>query len=81
MLDTPGVREIGLWDADQGVADTFDEIVELADRCRFRDCHHNSEPGCAVQAAIRAGELDEARLVSYRRLELELAEQPPTPRS
>ena len=76
MLDTPGVREIGLWDADQGVADTFDEIVELADRCRFRDCHHNSEPGCAVQAAIRAGELDEARLVSYRRLELELAEQP-----
>ena len=76
MLDTPGVREIGLWDADEGLADTFAEIVELADCCRFRDCGHDHEPGCAVQAAIRAGDLDEARLHSYRRLGQELAEQP-----
>ncbi len=76
MLDTPGVRELGLWDADEGLADTFAEIVELADRCRFRDCGHDHEPGCAVQAAIRAGDLDEARLLSFRRLGEELAEQP-----
>lgn len=76
MLDTPGVREIGLWDADVGLADTFAEIVELADRCRYRDCGHENEPGCAVQAALRAGELDEARMRSYRRLVEELADQP-----
>ena len=76
MLDTPGVREIGLWAADEGLADTFAEIVELADHCRYRDCGHSNEPGCAVQAAIRAGELDEARMRGYRRLVEELAEQP-----
>jgi ribosome biogenesis GTPase len=76
MLDTPGVREIGLWDADQGLADTFAEILELADRCRYRDCRHENEPGCGVQAAIRAGELDVSRLRSYRRLGEELAGQP-----
>jgi len=76
MLDTPGVREIGLWDADEGLADTFTEILELADRCRYRNCGHGGEPGCAVQAAIRAGDLDEARLRSYQRLGEELAGQP-----
>ena len=76
MLDTPGVREIGLWDADQGLADTFEEILELADRCRYRDCGHSNEPGCAVQTAIRAGDLDESRFLSYRRLGEELAGQP-----
>jgi ribosome biogenesis GTPase len=76
MLDTPGVRELGLWDADQGLADTFTEILDLADRCLYRDCRHQKEPGCAVQAAIRAGELDESRLASYRRLGEELAGQP-----
>ena len=76
MLDTPGVRELGLWDADQGLADTFGEILDLADRCRYRDCRHENEPGCAVQAAIRSGELDGGRLVSYRRLGEELAGQP-----
>jgi ribosome biogenesis GTPase len=76
MLDTPGIREIGLWDADEGVDDTFTEILDLADRCRFRDCGHRNEPGCAVQAAIKAGDLDEARLGSYRKLGEELAGQP-----
>lgn len=76
MLDTPGVREIGLWDVEEGLADTFTDIVELADGCLYRDCHHANEPGCAVRAAIRAGEFDEARLASYRRLQEELAGQP-----
>ena len=76
MLDTPGVRELGLWDADQGLADTFAEVLDLADRCRYRDCRHENEPGCAVRAAIRAGELDESRLVGYHRLLEELAGQP-----
>lgn len=76
LLDTPGMRELGLWDADEGVDDTFAEIVELAAGCRFADCSHRFEPGCAVRAAVSAGRLDGARLKSYRRLAHELAEQP-----
>ena len=76
VLDTPGMRELGVWDADEALDDTFAEIVELARRCRFADCAHDREPGCAVRAAIEAGGLDESRLRSYRRLGQELAEQP-----
>jgi ribosome biogenesis GTPase len=76
MLDTPGVREIGLWDADEGLADTFTEILDLADRCRYRNCGHGNEPGCAVRAAVADGRLDETRLESYRKLGEELAGQP-----
>jgi ribosome biogenesis GTPase len=76
MLDTPGMRELGLWDAAEGVDDTFAEIVELAARCRFRDCTHRTEPGCAIVAAVREGRLDERRLRNYRRLAHELADQP-----
>jgi ribosome biogenesis GTPase len=76
MLDTPGMRELGLWDADDGVDETFAEIVELAARCRFPDCTHRLEPGCAIRAAVSAGRIDERRLKSYRRLSHELAEQP-----
>jgi ribosome biogenesis GTPase len=76
VLDTPGMREFGLWDAGEGVDETFAEIVELADRCRFTDCSHKFEPGCEVRAAVAGGRLDEARLKSYRRLAHELAEQP-----
>jgi ribosome biogenesis GTPase / thiamine phosphate phosphatase len=76
MLDTPGVREIGLWDATEALDDTFDEILDLADKCRFRNCGHNQEPGCAVRAAIEAGILDPMRLEAYRRLAEELAKQP-----
>jgi ribosome biogenesis GTPase len=78
VLDTPGMRELGLWDADEGLDDTFAEIVELATRCRFADCGHESEPGCAVAAAVSVGQLDPKRLRSYRRLSREL-EQQPTP--
>ncbi|MEU0597797.1 ribosome small subunit-dependent GTPase A [Streptomyces sp. NPDC006393] len=68
LIDTPGLRGVGLWDAESGVGQVFSEIEELAERCRFHDCAHGSEPGCAVLAAIDAGELPERRLESYRKL-------------
>ncbi|MGV9992267.1 ribosome small subunit-dependent GTPase A, partial [Streptomyces sp. NPDC003374] len=68
LIDTPGLRGVGLWDAGTGVGQVFSEIEELAERCRFHDCAHGSEPGCAVLAAIEAGALPERRLESYRKL-------------
>jgi ribosome biogenesis GTPase / thiamine phosphate phosphatase len=68
LIDTPGLRGVGLWDAGTGVGQVFSEIEELAARCRFHDCAHESEPGCAVLAAIDSGELPERRLESYRKL-------------
>jgi ribosome biogenesis GTPase len=76
MLDTPGVREIGLWDATEALDDTFEDIMDLADKCRFRSCKHNAEPGCEVRAAVDAETLDQVRVDSYRRLADELARQP-----
>ena len=76
MLDTPGMRELGLWDAEEGLSDTFADVANLAIRCRFHDCSHRTEPGCAVMAAVRDGALDARRLRSYRRLARELDEQP-----
>ncbi|WP_299539051.1 ribosome small subunit-dependent GTPase A [uncultured Streptomyces sp.] len=68
LIDTPGLRGVGLWDAGTGVGQVFSEIEELAGRCRFHDCSHGSEPGCAVLAAIEDGVLPERRLDSYRKL-------------
>ncbi len=68
LIDTPGLRGVGLWDAESGVGQVFSEIEELAGRCRFHDCAHHREPGCAVLAAVEAGELPERRLESYRKL-------------
>lgn len=68
LIDTPGLRGVGLWDAESGVGQVFSEIEELAERCRFHDCGHEAEPGCAVLAAIDSGELAERRLDSYRKL-------------
>jgi len=73
LMDTPGLRETQLWDADEGVSKTFADIETLAGRCRFGNCRHDGEPGCAVQAAIDAGALDAARLENWRKLERELA--------
>ncbi|WP_293389500.1 ribosome small subunit-dependent GTPase A [Phenylobacterium sp. RIFCSPHIGHO2_01_FULL_69_31] len=73
ILDTPGMRELGLWEAEAGVAQTFADIEALAEECRFRDCGHGAEPGCAVRAAIEAGDLDPARLKSFEKLQAELA--------
>ena len=68
LMDTPGLRELQLWDAEQGVEKTFADIDLLAARCRFGDCHHEGEPGCAVQAALDAGAFDAARLENWRKL-------------
>ncbi|MFE9452342.1 ribosome small subunit-dependent GTPase A [Streptomyces sp. NPDC006739] len=71
LIDTPGLRGVGLWDAESGVGQVFSEIEELADRCRFQDCAHEAEPGCAVLAAADSGELPLRRLESYRKLKRE----------
>lgn len=73
LIDTPGMRELQLWDADEGVQLTFDEIETLARECRFRDCRHENEPGCAVRAAVEAGDLDPDRLRNMHKLQKELA--------
>ncbi len=72
LIDTPGMRELQLW-ADEEVLDsTFAEIAELAARCRFSDCSHEHEPGCAVKSAIADGSLPRERFASYRKLQREL---------
>ncbi|MFK0252226.1 ribosome small subunit-dependent GTPase A [Streptomyces sp. NPDC090445] len=68
LIDTPGLRGVGLWDAGTGVGQVFSEIEEYAADCRFHDCAHEAEPGCAVLAAVDAGELPHRRLESYRKL-------------
>ncbi|QDP01024.1 ribosome small subunit-dependent GTPase A [Thalassotalea sp. PS06] len=68
ILDTPGMRELQLAAAEQGVNETFQEIVELANNCRFSDCSHTSEPGCAIQLALADGSLDQRRYQSYQKL-------------
>lgn len=68
LIDTPGLRGVGLYDAGTGVGEVFSEIAELATRCRFHDCAHEAEPGCAVLGALEDGVLPERRLDSYRKL-------------
>ena len=68
LMDTPGLREMQLWDAENGVAQAFADIDSLAAQCRFGDCRHEAEPGCAVLAALRAGTLDPARVENWRKL-------------
>jgi len=73
LLDTPGMRELQLADCEQGLNGVFADISDLAAQCRFTDCQHQDEPGCAVQQAITMGSLDERRLVNYRKLMREQA--------
>ena len=75
LIDTPGLRAVSLWEADLALDEVFSEIAGRAGDCRFRDCTHRSEPGCAVQQAVRAGALDADRLERYQRLWDELAQQ------
>jgi ribosome biogenesis GTPase len=72
IIDTPGMRELQLWDAADGIRETFDDIDALAGECRFTDCHHRGEPGCAVSAAVVAGTMPAARVESYQHLQAEL---------
>ena len=72
VIDTPGMRELGMWDSAEGVETTFADIEELANRCRFSDCTHTSEPGCAVLSALEDGSLDPSRWNSYLKIKTEL---------
>lgn len=75
LIDTPGMREIQIWDVEEEVEETFTDIEELATQCRFRDCRHTGEPGCAVIAAIEQGDLDPGRLENYEKMLKERAYQ------
>lgn len=73
VIDTPGMRELAMWSDQNGLSRTFDDIEELARGCRFRDCKHQEEPGCAVKLAIEEERLDAKRLINYLKLKKELA--------
>jgi ribosome biogenesis GTPase len=72
VIDTPGLRAVGMWDSAEGLDQAFSDIAALADGCRFRDCRHDGEPGCAVEAAVAEGRLPARRLESYRELQSEI---------
>jgi ribosome biogenesis GTPase len=67
------MRELQLWEGDNSLSHSFQDVESLAEQCRFRDCSHNNEPGCAVQSAIETGDLDEDRYNSYLKLQREMA--------
>jgi ribosome biogenesis GTPase len=73
LIDTPGMRELQLWDVGGAMSETFDDVEALAGSCRFTDCRHRDEPLCAVKAAVGEGRLSQARLDSYLKLQDELA--------
>jgi ribosome biogenesis GTPase len=72
LIDTPGMRELQIWAGDDSLQDTFADINAIASQCRFRDCQHEDEPGCAVQQALKDGTLDYQRFLSYQKLQKEL---------
>jgi len=72
LIDTPGMRELQLWSAEDGVQGTFDDIAALASNCHFRDCRHDTEPRCAVKAAVRQGQIPAERLANYLKIQAEL---------
>ena len=74
VIDTPGLRELGLWGDEEGLEETFSDIMKLSEACRFRDCAHEVEPGCAILEALERGELDEGRYRSFLSLRAELGE-------
>jgi ribosome biogenesis GTPase / thiamine phosphate phosphatase len=73
IVDSPGMRELALWDGGQGVSEAFDDVETLAGNCRFSDCQHIKEPGCAIREALQSGVLDDARWAGYQKLQRELA--------
>ena len=73
IIDTPGMRTLGMWEASEGLESAFGDVERYLGKCRFSDCRHEREPGCAIRAAIAAGELDPARWESYRKLKAEEA--------
>ena len=75
IIDTPGMRELGMWDVSEGLSDAFADVESYMGKCRFSDCRHEREPGCAIKAAIAAGELDISRWESYRKLQEEAVDR------
>jgi ribosome biogenesis GTPase len=73
LIDTPGLRELGIIEDAGGILASFPDVAALAERCRFRDCRHEREPGCAVVEAVAAGDLDADRLAGYQKLQREVA--------
>jgi ribosome biogenesis GTPase / thiamine phosphate phosphatase len=72
LIDTPGMRELQLWDPGAGLEEAFEDIDAIAAGCKFRDCEHDREPDCAGRMAVDSGELDPARLASWQKLKREL---------
>jgi len=75
IIDTPGMRELGMWDVSEGLGDAFADVEHFFGKCRFSDCKHQTEPGCAIKAAIANGELDVQRWDSYRNLKEEAVDR------
>ncbi|MBM7584245.1 ribosome biogenesis GTPase [Bacillus pakistanensis] len=75
IIDTPGMRELQMWDGEKGLSTQFAEVEELASECRFRDCSHHNEPGCYIQKSLENGELSLERFESYLKLQREIAYQ------
>jgi ribosome biogenesis GTPase len=75
LIDTPGMRELALWDAEEGLQSAFDDVEAFAAECRFGDCRHAGEPGCGIEAALGSGQLDAARYRNYLKLRRELAHE------
>lgn len=75
LIDTPGMRELGMWEVTQGLSDAFSDVEQFLGKCRFSDCRHDREPGCAIRAAIAAGELDADRWTSYQKLSEEAVDK------
>ena len=75
VIDTPGMRELGMWEVDEGITGAFRDVEQYLGKCRFSDCRHENEPGCAIRAAIASGELDGARWESYRKLKEEAVDK------
>ena len=75
IIDTPGMRELGMWDVSEGLGDAFADVEQFLGKCRFSDCKHETEPGCAIKAAIVTGELDASRWESYRKLKEEAVDR------
>lgn len=72
IIDTPGLRELQMWGSEDILSDTFTDIEEIANACRFSDCRHDREPGCAVKSAVDTGEIDAGRYENYLKLKKEL---------
>ena len=75
IIDTPGMRELGMWDVSEGIGEAFTDVEQFLGKCRFSDCRHEREPGCAIRAAIASGDLDASRWESYRKLKEEAVDK------